>query len=306
MSKSNSLFTDYVLLVSLAAMFGASFMMTKIAVVDVPPATIALIRVAIGGAVLFLVMLVVGQNLRSLFPHWKIITLAALTGSALPFFLISWGQGRVDAGLTAILMAVMPLITLVLAHFFTNDEKLNIFKIIGFFLGLVGVAVLIGFDKLTAFGDETLRAYAIMLAACSYAVHAIISKYLTDLPRYAVSSGIYLVAVLLLVPIVLYLDAPWTLSISTTSWGMMFLLGVFPTGLGMLMLLAIIDRQGAGFLSQINFLVPVFGVLWAIALLNESLPSNALVALLIILAGVAIARIKTKQQPIKKSVEQTL
>ena len=304
--KPGKLFVDYAILVSLAAMFGASFMMTKVAVADVPPATIALIRITIGAAMLFVVMLAVKQNLRSLLPHWKLIGFAGLTGSALPFFLISWGQARVDAGLTAILMAVMPLITLVLAHFFTGDEKLNIFKIIGFCFGLIGVAVLIGFDKLASFGDETVRSYAIMLAACCYAVHAILSKFLTDLPRYAVSSAIYLVSVLLLLPFVLYLDAPWQLSISGMSWFMLILLGIFPTGLGMLMLFAIIERQGAGFLSQINFLVPVFGVLWAIALLNETLPPNALAALLIILAGVAIARIKINRQPNKKSVEQTL
>ena len=64
-----------------------------------------------------------------------------------------------DAGLTAILMAVMPLNTLVMAHFMTNDEKLNVFKVIGFCLGLLGVAVLIGFDKLATLGDETIRQY---------------------------------------------------------------------------------------------------------------------------------------------------
>lgn len=307
--KSSSVFIDYALLIVLASMFGASFMMTKIAVVDVPPATIALTRIATGGVMLFFIMLMYSQTLRSLMPHWKMIALAGFFGTALPFFLISWGQEKVDAGLTAILMAVMPLFTLVLAHFFTNDEKLNVFKIIGFCLGLLGVAVLIGFDKLASFGEETIRSYAIMLAACSYAVHAILSKFLTDLPRYAVSSAVLLVSILFLLPIVLYLDAPWTLDISAKSWWMLILLGILPTGLGMLMLFAIIERQGASFLSQINFLVPVFGVLWAIALINETLPPNALAALLIILAGVAIARINSTQKsitkPHKESMEQS-
>jgi drug/metabolite transporter (DMT)-like permease len=304
--KSSSLFVDYALLVVLASMFGASFMMTKIAVVDVPPATIALTRIAIGGVLLFFIMLMYSQTLRSLLPYWKMIALAGFFGTALPFFLISWGQEKVDAGLTAILMAVMPLFTLVLAHFFTNDEKLNLFKIIGFCLGLLGVAVLIGFDKLSSFGEETIRSYAIMLAACSYAVHAILSKYLTDLPRYAVSSAVLLVSILFLLPIVLYLDAPWTLDISAKSWWMLILLGILPTGVGMLMLFAIIERQGASFLSQINFLVPVFGVLWAIALINETLPPNALAALLIILAGVAIARINSTQKSIEKPHKESM
>jgi len=295
------LFWDYFLLVTLASIFGASFMMTKVAVADVPPATIAFSRIAIAALVIAFVMKFVGQNLKSLTGYWKVIFLTGLFGNALPFSLISWGQVKVDAGLTAILMAVMPLITIVLAHIFTSDEKLNIFKITGFCLGLLGVAVLIGFDKLASLGDETVRQYAIMIAACCYAIHAIISKQLTGLPRQAVSAGVLIASSLFLLPISFYIDQPWNLSISGLSWSMLILLGIFPTALGTLMLFAIIERQGAGFLSQINFLVPVFGVFWAILLINETLPGNAIAALLIILAGVAIARIK----PNKLQVEPT-
>ena len=292
--KSKSVAFDYLLLVVLASMFGASFMMTKVAVVDVPPATIAFSRIAIAAIIIFVAMCAVGQNLRSVASSWKMICLAGLFGNAVPFFLISWGQAKVDAGLTAILMAVMPLITLFLAHFFTQDEKLNLFKVIGFCMGLLGVAVLIGFDKLAALGDETIRQYAIMLAACAYAVHAILSKFITGLPRQATSAGVLIASALMLLPISLYIDQPWNLSISATSWWMLILLGIFPTALGTLMLFAIVERQGAGFLSQINFLVPVFGVLWAIILINETLPANAVAALIIILAGVAVARVKSK------------
>lgn len=287
------LFWDYFLLTTLAAMFGASFMMTKIAVLDVPPATIAFSRIAIAALLVFTTMKIMREDLKSLAGHWKIIFMAGLFGNTLPFSLISWGQVKVDAGLTAILMAVMPLITIAIAHFATSDEKLNIFKIIGFCLGLLGVAVLIGFDKLATLGDETIRQYAIMIAACCYAVHAIVSKYLTHLPRQAVSVGVLLSSALFMLPISVYLDQPWTLAISDISWVMLILLGIFPTALGTLMIFAIVERQGAGFLSQINFLVPVFGVLWAVLLISEILPESAWLALFIILAGVAIARIKT-------------
>lgn len=288
------LFWDYLLLVTLAAIFGASFMMTKLAVVDVPPSTIAFARILIAALIMFVVMRMAGENLRSLAGQWKIIFLAGLFGNALPFTLISWGQVKVDAGLTAILMAVMPLITIGLAHFFTVDEKLNFFKIAGFCLGLIGVVVLIGVDKLYILGDQTIRQYAIMIAAGCYAIHAIIIKYLTDLPRQAVSAGVLIVSAVYLLPISFYLDQPWGLSISALSWSMLILLGVFPTAVGTLMLFSIAERQGASFLSQINFLVPVFGILWAVLLIHEVLPGRAALALVIILVGVAIARIKTQ------------
>lgn len=294
--KPNPGLVDYTLLVVLGAMFGIAFMWTKVAVDEVPPVTIAFSRIAIAAVLIHAVMVVTGQNLKSIAAHWKLILLVGLFGNVLPFSLVAWGQGRVDAGLTAILMAVMPLITLVLAHFFTQDEKLNAYRVVGFVLGLFGVAVLIGFDKLATLGEETIRQYAIMGAACCYGIHAILSKSLTGLPRRAVSSGVLIASSIALLPFSLFIDQPWTLSISGTSWLMLVLLGIFPTGIGTLMLFAIIQRQGAGFLSQINFLVPVFGVFWAILLLGETLPSNAILALVIILAGVAIARIKPKQK----------
>ena len=280
---------SYMLLTALAAIFGASFMLTKIAVAEVPPATIVLVRLLVASACLFLVMAWAGQKFAPLLPFWKTIALAGLFGNALPFFLIAWGQGKVDAGLTAILMAVMPLITIVLAHFFTGDERLNVFKIMGFVLGLIGVAVLIGFDKLATLGDETVRQYAIMGGAFCYAVHAIISKQLTGLPRQSVSVAVLFVSAMMLLPISLLVDQPWNLDVSTQSIWVLLLLAVFPTAIGTLMLFAIVERQGAGFLSQINFLVPVFGVLWAIVFVDETLPGNAKIALLIILAGVAIS-----------------
>lgn len=294
MSKDppGGLLADYFLLFSLAAIFGASFMLTKVAVAEVPPATIVASRLLIAAVFVAAVMLWVGQSLGPLMVHWRTFFVVSIFGNALPFFLISWGQQEVDAGLTAILMAVMPLITIVLAHFFTSDERLNRYKIFGFCLGLFGVAVLIGIEKLATLGEETIRQYAIMAAACCYAIHAIISKGLTKYPRMAVSVGVMLASAVVVLPFSLFFDRPWELSPSTDAIGSLVLLGLFPTAIGTLMLFAIVERQGAGFLSQINFLVPVFGVLWALLFLGEVLPPNALFALLFILAGVAIARIK--------------
>jgi len=301
MGKPGTLAISYVLLFGLAAIFGASFMLTNIAVADVPPATIVFTRLLIATVCVAVVMAWAGQSIWPLLKHWKLIAVAGFFGNAMPFFLISWGQATVDAGLTAILMAVMPLMTLVLAHFFTGDEKLNAFKIVGFCLGLLGVAVLIGFDKLATLGDETVRQYAIMAGAFCYAVHAIVSKQLTGMPRHAVIVAVLLISCIMMLPFSLYLDQPWNLSVSSGAAWSLFILGVLPTAIGTLMLFAIVERQGAGFLSQINFLVPIFGILWAIVFINETLPPDAFTALLIILAGVAIARIKPKTPVLEKA-----
>lgn len=299
--SANSLAFAYFLLFGLAAIFGASFMLTKVAVSEIPPATIVASRLIVASMFVAGAMIWVGQSLIPLLEHWKTIVVVSLFGNALPFFLISWGQQTVDAGLTAILMAVMPLITIVLAHFFTAEEKLNRFKLMGFCLGLIGVAVLIGFDKLAVLGAETIGQIAIMAAACCYAIHAIISKWLTSMPRLAISVGVLFASAVIILPFSLVLDQPWTLTPSGNVVFSLLALGIFPTAIGTLMLFAIVERQGAGFLSQINFLVPLFGVLWAALFLGEVLQPNALVALSLILAGVGIARIKSSKYSLENA-----
>ena len=93
---------------------------------------------------------------------WLYIVLSAATGNAIPFVLISWGQVKVEAGLTAIFMAVMPLATIVIANLFTDDEKLNRWKFAGVICGVAGIVVLIGPAALSQVGENTLRQLAIL------------------------------------------------------------------------------------------------------------------------------------------------
>lgn len=286
----NARLTDYALLISLSAIFGASFLLTKISVAEVPTLTIVAARLLIAAIILFVTMKMVGQHFPRGALLWFWIVLAAVFGNALPWWLITWGQERVDAGLTAILMATMPLATLLLAHVFTDDEKLNIWKLLGVTLGIFGVVVLIGFDQLTKLGENTIRQYAIATAAVCYGVNAIITKQLVGSPRRAMAAALMIVSLALVAPFALIIDQPWTINPSYEAMVAILMLGIFPSALGTLMLFAIVARQGASFLSQINFLVPVFGVLWAYLFLSERLPLNAIFALVIILAGVGLAR----------------
>ena len=265
-------------------------MFTNISVSQIPPITVAASRLALACIVVLPIMLLKGQTLSFDIRTWFWIALAALLGNAIPFSLISWGQIRVDAGLTSIFMAIMPLTTILLAHILTADEKLNRQRFIGVIFGMVGVAVLFGWDSLSTLGDQTLRQFAIVLATVCYALNSIITKKLTSLPRYATIVAILLCGSIQLVPLSLLLEQPWTLSPDRSVWVSMIALAIGPTALATLLILVIIDRRGASYLSQINFLVPVFGVLLATLFLNETLPANGYVALLIIFIGLAISR----------------
>ena len=209
----------------------------------------------------------------------------------LPFSLIAWGEEVVDAGLAAILMGGMPLYTLVLAHVFTPDEKLNAAKLIGVLFGFVGLIVLIGPGKLAQLGTDAVRQLGIAAAALCYAVNAVVTKHLIGLPRRALATAVTLAATVTMIPVSLMIDRPWTLRPDAVSLWCTLGLGIVHTAIATLIMLAIVRRQGASFFGQINLLVPVFGVFWAVLILAERPSANAIIALAIILAGTAIARI---------------
>ncbi len=296
---------DYALLVLLAAIFGGSFMLTKIAVAEIPAASLVAVRLIIASVIFVVIMYISGQRLPGAGKIWLPIVAAAFFGNAAPFLLIAWGQEKVDAGLAAILMATMPLMTIVIAQFFTRDEKLTVLKIVGFCLGLLGVAVMIGFDKLGSLGEHTIRQYAITAGALCYAISAIVTKWIVDLPRFSMMAALMIVSALMIIPLSIFGGEAGEIyqqmqagGYSTIAIISTISLGVVPTALGTLMVFMIVARQGASFLSQINFMVPVFGVLWGVVFLSEVLPANGLVALVLILTGVGIARIGNNKTPV--------
>ncbi|MFT4727628.1 MAG: drug/metabolite transporter (DMT)-like permease [Granulosicoccus sp.] len=290
-----SVYVDYVWLVTLSILFGLSFTLTSIGVRDIPPISLAAGRLLIAFLLLYPLMRLNGQKMPEVGPVWIALLASGLFGNALPFALISWGQVSVQAGLTAIFMAVMPLATILLAHVFTDDEKLDRWKFVGVMFGLVGVVVLMGWSTLTVLGDDFLRQAAILLAAICYAINAVITRRLTRLPRWSTMTALMLAGSLWLVPVSLFVDSPWQISPSLASGLSLLALAIGPTAIATVMILRIIDRQGASFLSQINFLVPIVGMVFGVLVLSESFPANAYVALLIILAGIGISRLSARR-----------
>ncbi len=294
---------SYAMLITLAAIFGSNFLMTKIAVQELEPLTIVTIRLAIAAAVLMSIMLVA----RTPWPDrrmWLPLVLTALFGHTLPYFLITWGQEVVDAGLAVIFMAIMPLFTIVLAHIVTDDEKLTPWLVTGFAIALAGVVILFGVDKLLKFDGTSLRQYALLAAALCYGTNAVLTRQLRGMPWQTMAGVQTAFAFGLTVPLVIGLGLITALpdGVSTGVALSVVYTGLFPTALGAVMIFLIVERAGASFLSQINFLVPLFGVAFALVFGGESLPGNAILALLLILIGVALSRRQSKPaiRPVNK------
>ncbi len=281
---------DFSFLLALAILWGSSFVLIKIAVASVPAVSTTAGRLLCAAA-LFLVLLGLGDRAATLSRRdWLWVLGVAITGNVLPFALISWAEETIDSGIASILMAIMPLATILLAHFFTADERLNAHKISGAVLGLSGLIILIGPQKLLHLGDDAVHQLAVVLAAVCYAVSAIFTKRLVHVSPVTLGTAVMSLSALIVLPIALVLERPWTLAPSPGSIAAIVALGIFPTALAMLLLYQLIQRQGASFFSQINFLVPPTGFFLGAWLLGERPGINAYIALAVILAGIAISR----------------
>ena len=284
---------DYGLLGGLAVIWGSSFMLQELVLPELPPAVIASIRLVSAFVSLALLALVVGWRMRLDARGWAMAALAGLLGSTLPFYLIAWGQDGIDAGPAAILLGLMPLVTLVLGHFVTDDERITPSRLSGVLAGLVGLVVLIGPASLVGLGgagDELVRQGAVLLASVCYAVNVFVTRALSDAPRYPMVAAIAGFAALFMVPPTLLATDLSALSPSASTWAICIMLGVVHTALTTVMMFALVRRQGGNFFGLINLLVPLTGVAWAFALLGERPGWNAWIALVLIVGGVAWSR----------------
>lgn len=281
---------DYAELLALGTMWGGNFLLIKIGVATVPPATLAVVRLVIAAAVVGVLARLAGESFRFPRSTWPMLLLASITGNALPFILIGWGQSRIEAGLAAICMAIMPLSTILLAHFATRDDRLTAGKLAGLGFGLAGLVALVGPDKLTHLTSETAGLLAVCAGAFCYSINALVTRHLRDQPLRALAAVTLILAAIIDLPVALLFEQPWTVRPSWQSMAAIIALAAIPTGLGTLQMFRIIKRLGASYFSQINFLVPVTGVFLGALLLGERLPLGAFLALRLILIGLALSR----------------
>jgi drug/metabolite transporter (DMT)-like permease len=285
------------LLAALILLWGTSFMFTAISVRTVDPVTVVFYRLALGAVVLSLVVYARGDSLPLNWQAWTGFFVMAIAGNALPFFLIAWGQQSVDSGVAGMIMAIMPLLTMVFAHYLVEGETLNRYKLIGFTLGITGVILLLG-PVFEGGGREFWSGVAIFTAATCYAVNTILIKRLPRFSPMVGACGVLIMASLILFPAWLLVAHDSDSNISQDSMFSVIWLGIGPTGIATIILFAVIERAGPTFLSTINYLIPVVAFLCGAWLLAEAVTWHHFVALVAILGGIAVTRIRVKTAPL--------
>jgi drug/metabolite transporter (DMT)-like permease len=272
------------------AIWGGAFLFIALALEDFGPISIASWRVALGAVVLVLIAAAAGQRFPRAARDWRNVIIVGCLNSAIPFFLISWGQQFISSAETALLMAVGTFFALIVSHFTSHDERINAARALGVTVGFLGVLVLVLWDISEAGMGALAGQIAVIVAGCSYATSSIVSRRLTHLPMLSTTAATLVSASLYMVPLAFLLENPLPSQVSSLSLLALAYLGVVATALAMTLRFFIIRANGAVFMSMVGYLVPLFGVLWSGLYFADAINLQTLLALALILLGIAITR----------------
>jgi drug/metabolite transporter (DMT)-like permease len=281
---------DILLLLLLGAIWGSSFFNIKIATYSFEPHTLALIRVIF--ATLFLVVFSLFYKIKILaFSNkWKIYALVGLCNIAIPFSLIAVGTNKVDSYLAAILMSTTPLTGSILAHIFTKNEKITFYKSIGIILGFAGVLLLF-FDQLILNESNYFFALVILVGSTFYSIAGIlILKKMKNAGNLDVTTSTMIWALIFLLPIAFIFEEPFNSTPRLDSVLSLIYLGSVATGFAWWLRFKILMKNGLVFQTQVAYLIPIFGVIFGVLILNEQITWKVFVSLVIIISGIYIVK----------------
>ena len=275
----------------LTVFWGLAFFLIAVGLRGLPPLTLVVVRLAVGALALYPLMRWQGGQLPVESAWWLRFAVLALLGNLVPFSLIAWAETRITSGQAGLLMALMPISTVLLAHLFVAHEQLTRKRLLGILLGFAGVGILVGADAVRALGGGQLVAQlAVIAATLAYAVNAVYTKRLPQIDTLVVATGSLLVGTLILAPVALVVEQPWHLAPGIDALVAVVVLGVFSTGLATWVYFRVVSDCGPGFLSIINYMIPAVAFVAGVAFLNEPAEWSQFAGLLVICAGIFLSQ----------------
>jgi drug/metabolite transporter (DMT)-like permease len=281
----------WIWLLSLSVLWGGSFFFAKVAIGELGPLTVVFARVALAALALDGVLVATATNPFRRSAPWPAYFAMGFLNNVLPFSLIFWGQAEIASGLASILNATTPLFTLVVAHFLTNDEKIGRAKVAALLAGFAGVAILIGPDLLLR-GASVWGELACLGAALSYAFAGVYGRRfrIMKIAALEAAAGQVTASTVLILPIMLVVEPPWTLAVSPSMavWAALAGLALLSTALAYVLYFRILAAAGATNLLLVTFLIPVTAVLLGAAVLGERLAPRHFGGMALIGLGLAV------------------
>src|SRR5215467_10594898 len=276
-----------VILTLLAFIWGASFMLIKIADRQLAPATLILGR--LGTATLLLAAIAFvrigpSETLAQIRAAWRWLVVVGLVNTAVPFWLLSWGEKRIDSGLASIIQGAVPIFNALLAFAFFRESRVGGLRLVGLAIGFVGVALLVGAQP----EGKLLAALAVVAMALCYAIGALIAgRHLRGTPPLVVALASTAVSTLAVLPVGI-VQAPSGMWRGETVLSIL-VLGFVGTAIAYLLFFELIQRAGANYATLVTYLVPPIALAYGAIFLGESFGLTAFLALALVLVGVALA-----------------
>lgn len=239
---------EWGLVLALSVLWGGSFFFNGVAVKELPTFTVVVARVVLAAAILLVALRVTGARMPSDGRVWAAFFAMGFLNNAVPFSLIVWGQTHIASGVASILNATTPLFTVAVAHVLTADEKMTGGRLVGVVVGLVGVSIMIGGTALTSLGMNVLAQLACLAAAISYAFAGVFGRRFKQMgvTPMATAAGQVIASSIILLPVMLFVDKPWTLAMPSMS-AVLALIGVaaLSTALAYILYFRILATTGA-------------------------------------------------------------
>jgi drug/metabolite transporter (DMT)-like permease len=275
-----------VMLLALSAIWGSSFMFIKVGVRQLEPSSLVAGRLLLA-AVTLVVVVAVRTPLPTAFEqiraHLRPFLFVALFNSVVPFWLLAWGETRIDSGLAALLQACAPLFTALLAAFFVRSERVEGRRLVGVLVGFGGVALLVGAVP----SGSVLGALAVVLTGFCYAASSLAGgRYLTGVPAATIALGTTSLAAVISLPLGIA-----QLPGSVPGWkviGSVLALGIVGLGIAYILYFALITGAGASRAILVTYLVPPMALFYGATVLDEGLKLTDLAGLALILLGVSL------------------
>lgn len=278
---------DWICLLTLSALWGGSFLFAKIAVAAIPPLTLVLCRVGLAALALNVVVRALGMRLPATRSTWFDFAGMGLLNNIVPFGLIFHGQTEIGAGLAAVINGMTPFWTAMIARA-AGAESLSVGKLAGIAFGFGGLAVMVGPAALTSLDASVVAQLAVVGATISYGCAGVFGRRFRSVPPLVTATGQLSASTLLVLPLALLVDRPWTLPVPGLDViGSLAALALASTALAYILFFRILASAGATNVSLVTLLVPVSAMLLGVLVLGEVVTERQLGGLALIALGLA-------------------
>ena len=300
---------NFILLIILSAIWGSAFFAIKVGLNSFSPIAVASLRLIIASIFLLFIFYIQKKNIVFTKEVLFLLILIGIIGNFIPFFLISWAEQFIPSSTAGMLMAIGPIITLIMSHFLTKNEKFSLMKFVSIIIGLAGVFLIFNINSLdNIFNNNSIDILAkllVILAAFGYMFSNIIAyEKLTNIDSFSITTFATTFGAIFSLPFLIF-----DMSINNFNYNFNYnsayaiiYLGIFPTAIAFQFRYYITKTSGPVFLSYVAYLIPAFAVIWGYILLSEKIAINSFIGILLILFGVYLGQSKLVTKISKKNI----